>query len=109
MLIKHLRGYDCRGNSVPFATIVAVSPEKIGVAICSSKDAFNKKMGIRIAKGRAEAVGKPKPPKEDKDDDEEGKIPRGTIMTKDRICSIESLIRDEVESMKARARKYFKA
>ena len=50
MLIKHLRD----GRNCPFGTIVAISPTDIGLAICSPRDRFSKKMGVKIAKGRAQ-------------------------------------------------------
>ena len=50
MLVKHLRDAD----RVPFATVVAIGRDMVGVSICCPKDKFNKKRGIAIAQGRAE-------------------------------------------------------
>lgn len=49
MLVKYVR--DSKRN--PVATIVALSPDHIGVAVCCKKDHFNKKRGRTIAAGRA--------------------------------------------------------
>lgn len=52
MLVKHLRDEFRR----PFATIVALDTNRIGVAICSPKDHFDKRVGTLIARGRAEST-----------------------------------------------------
>lgn len=56
MLVQHVR--DSKGKA--FATVVATGLNKVGAAICNKKDVFRKKIGIQIAKGRAEADTKPK-------------------------------------------------
>jgi len=49
MLVTHVRTYD----RVPFATLVAVDRDKIGLSICNECDTFVKKRGVEIAKMRA--------------------------------------------------------
>lgn len=61
-LVKHVRvpihRFDKRTLTLttewrPIATIVALSPEQIGVAVCSKHDNFSKKRGTQIATDRA--------------------------------------------------------
>jgi len=61
MLVKYVRDEKNR----PVATIVALSPEHIGVAICCKKDSFNKKRGRAIAEGRAHKSTSPIIPERD--------------------------------------------
>ena len=57
MLVKHLRDVG-----IPYATIVALYPDQIGLSICCTKDHFSKKRGVEIAKGRAIYNCKPEVP-----------------------------------------------
>ena len=50
-MIKHLYNY-ADGKKKPFATI-AIVDGNVGLAVCSSKDQFNKKRGREIALARA--------------------------------------------------------
>ena len=50
MLIKHIRDV----NRNPVATIVGHNG-KVGIAVCSVKDNYSKKIGIDIASGRAKS------------------------------------------------------
>jgi hypothetical protein len=88
MLVKHVRY-----GATPFATIVATSPNNIGVSVCCSKDHFDKKRGIEIAAGRANLGKSPKYP------------------TRRRIGNsilVRELLSEEVKQMKDRAKRYFK-
>lgn len=49
MLVEHVR--DEFHN--PVATVVAIGPGRLGVSVCNPKDRFNKRMGVKIAAGRA--------------------------------------------------------
>ena len=49
MLVRHVRDHFNR----PFATIVALAPDQIGLAVCNQKDTYNKAMGRKIAEGSA--------------------------------------------------------
>lgn len=90
ILVKHLRFVD----RVPFATIVAIDAEHIGVAFCNEKDQFKKSLGIQIARGRAELGS-------------ECKIPRGSCYYHNQELSFQEIIDMEVERMKQRAQRYF--
>lgn len=57
MKIRHLRDHTGK----PFGTVV-FNGDTYGVSICNKKDHFNKKMGVKIAAGRAEKVGVSKLP-----------------------------------------------
>jgi hypothetical protein len=101
MLVKHLRD----GNNVPFATIVATSRDQIGVSICSTKDRFCRKMGTKVAAGRAAIdIGYL-----------EHDIPNRNILVEDEsvdgsvdYLSMEEIIDIEYLVMCDRARRYFK-
>lgn len=51
MLVTYVRDFE----GVPFGVVVAVDREKIGVSCCNPKDKFVKKVGIKIARQRAES------------------------------------------------------
>lgn len=97
MLVKHLRDAQHR----PFATIVAIDRNKIGVAICNTgKDNFNRKRGITIAKARAELGVS-------------GKLPNRQVLLDSNIWgsdaeTMSTIIRVEESYMRKRAEKYFK-
>ena len=100
MLIKYVRDYLRR----PVATIVAISGNNIGVAICNSIDNFDKQLGKEIACGRAEYGVEPK-------------IPNRLIMI-DRLRlsdwdeevydTLHNVLYMEYFAMKDRAKRYFK-
>ena len=98
-LVKHVRDFW----NVPVATIVALSPNMIGVSICNKKDHFNRHRGTVIAEGRARYALL-----------DEMKIPNRSIPTRHPNgtgCGtffLEDIITQEVENMKVRATKYFK-
>lgn len=93
MLIKHIR---CGVSRQPLATIVAISPELIGVAICNERDHFKKSRGIQIARARAEFGVSTK-------------IPTRDVITEDYVVvPLEKVLREECEEMQKRAKKYFK-
>jgi hypothetical protein len=77
----------------PFGCVVATSPHNVGVSICSSADSFNKKKARDIAFGRAAENKRPEV--------------KGRVRTIDGIVSKEEMIRDKVEFMRERARRYF--
>lgn len=52
MIVKYLYDFTNKGKR-PFATLVATGPGEVGVAICSTRDSFQKKRGRQIAKARA--------------------------------------------------------
>jgi len=91
MLIKHLRDEF----NEPFATVVAIDERSIGVAICSPKDQFNRKRGVKIAKGRAELCG---PPHE---------FPNREVFKNGDFRNIGDIIDDELAIMAERANRYF--
>lgn len=98
MLIKHVRDYYGK----PFATIVH-NGENIGVSICSPKDSFNKALGIRIAKGRA-------------DKNVDTHVPNRLVYCNnthydhfgDDVVSMYEVLNFEYEFMKSRATRYYK-
>lgn len=49
MLIEYVRDE----NRVPYAAVVAVNRDLIGVSVCNPKDKFNKWIGVEIAQKRA--------------------------------------------------------
>lgn len=51
-IIQYVRKEDKR----PIGVVVATDRDKIGIALCSPKDEWNKEIGIQIAVGRAEKV-----------------------------------------------------
>ncbi len=57
-LFKHLRD----ANKKPYATICATDPDHIGIAICSTKDQFTKKLGRELAEKRAASGEQPQIP-----------------------------------------------
>ena len=95
MLVKHLRD-DFKD---PFATIVALDRDRIGLSICCPRDHFNKKRGVEIAKGRARYNCRPESPN------------RYVFVDNGEVYSVESMsevIQREINIMKERAQKYFK-
>lgn len=93
-LIKHLRD-DFRK---PFATIVAVDKDFIGVSICNPKDNFNRQRGIQIAMNRAFV----KMPPEFEDD-----FPNRWVYKNKEFKKVGEIILTELENMKVRSRKYY--
>lgn len=62
-LVKYVRdsvGGKKRGN--PIGVIVGLPEGRVGVSFCSTKDKFNKELGIVIAKGRAMEIANTKVP-----------------------------------------------
>ena len=51
LIIKYLRE---RWTNTPYGVVVSPAKGKIGVAICSPEDFFNKKVGITLALRRAQ-------------------------------------------------------
>lgn len=51
MLIEYVRDF----TNKPVGVVVATGPGKVGYAFCHPKDRWNKKLGIKIAEGRANA------------------------------------------------------
>lgn len=92
MLIKHLRD-DFR---VPFATIVAIDEHNVGVAICNTKDNFNRKRGVKIAEGRAMFR-----------DINNSAIPNRYVYKWNDYFPMDYIIQEEVDVMKERAKKYY--
>lgn len=86
MLISYVRDK----NRQPFATIVAINKQGIGLAVCNDKDRFCKKRGIQIAKGRAEMYT-----------DHNGNLPIDLVGIKGKM------VQKEIEKMRVRAEKYF--
>lgn len=98
MLVKHIRENVCGKNFAPFATIVALDRDKIGVAICSYRDHFDRKMGTKIAKARAELTERNPIPT----------FPKRWVWNGNDIVPIEEVIAGELHRMVVRAQKYFK-
>lgn len=95
MLVKHVRDV----NRKPFATIVAISADKFGVAICSEHDKFNKKLGTKIAKTRA-LSGTPLPTYG---------VPNRNVETYlSTKLPMDAMLIREVNTMLNRAKRYFK-
>lgn len=93
MLIKHLRD-DFRR---PFGTIVAVGPKAIGVSICSTKDHFDKRLGIQVAEGRARL--RPF---------DISFVPDQAVVYNCVMVSLKEIVGIELVRMVERAKKYFK-
>jgi hypothetical protein len=55
MIIKYFRDK----NKTPYGVIVAINRDQLGWAFCSSKDHFEKKVGVDLAVSRAEKVRVP--------------------------------------------------
>lgn len=51
MLIEYVRDFTHK----PVGVVVATGPGKVGYAFCHPKDKWNKKLGVKIAEGRANA------------------------------------------------------
>jgi len=83
MIIQYVRDE----NNNPIGTVVATAKNKVGVSQCNSKDKFQKKIGIRIAAGRAIE-----------------NRPLAYVVTRDK----RDLFRPVVEKIIERSRKYFK-
>jgi hypothetical protein len=94
ILVKHLRDDFQR----PFATIVAVKVDdsiSLGVSICSSKDQFNKRIGRRVAIGRAKRLRSPNMPS------------RMYQLVDDVYKPIKDIIEDALDDMCQKVQKYF--
>ena len=94
MLIKYL--YEYGDQKRPFGVIVALGPDKIGVALFNPKDTFTKKLGKKIAIGRAKFNIIPHVP------DEFVYDWTGMLVHKEEIVDY------ELGRMEVRAEKYFK-
>jgi hypothetical protein len=94
MLIKHLRD----DFHQPYATVVSVNENQIGIAICSPKDSFNRKRGRNIAFNRALIKN---PPEFEED------LPNRHILKNGEYKSIGEVILSEIENMKIRSQKYY--
>lgn len=80
----------------PIGVVVALSPDHIGVAICSEKDQFKKDVAKEIAAGRAIKGG-------------HLKIPRRIVATKNlKIVTMNAAVQSVVDKMYERASRYFK-
>lgn len=89
MLVSYVRD----ANRVPYATIVAVGPGKVGVAICNpKKDRFEKTEGRDRAAGRASTWG-----------------PLATNVHVSSLLDMDRRheVRRAVDAMRERSRKYF--
>ena len=95
VLVKHVR--DAFGN--PFATIVAVDADKLGLAVCCPRDHFSKKTGIHVATQRALKGHMPKLPSREV---------LQCLDDKDYVLKLEAIVGAELTLMKCRAKKYFK-
>jgi hypothetical protein len=86
-----------KGNHfVPFATLVAIAPNRIGIAVCRPKEMFKKKTGRDTAKERAVSG-------------EEALIPEGrVVLPNGKRARIRDLIEEQKEILNKRAMKYFK-
>jgi len=81
MLVKHIRN----ANKL-IGTVVALDADVVGWAQCCPKDNFSKKMGVRVAEGRA------------------------LKGTKKRMGEkTRKIMEQEIEKMRKRSRKYFQA
>ncbi len=83
-LIKYLRKSDRK----PYGVIVATGKDKIGIAICHKGDVWDRKLGLKIASGRAENGSSAS----------SIKVPKEFSLT----------LKEAVESMERRAELYFK-
>ena len=105
MLVKHLRD----GYRKPYATLVALSPSQIGLAICCPKDKFSKEMGRRIAEGRARYVNA----ETLSDIINQVEIPNRFISVGKNNPGVGyffmDVVRPEVQKMMERAKRYFKS
>ena len=91
-LVKHIRL-----EGTPFATVVATSRENIGIAVCCPKDAFNKRRGVEIARGRAlKGVGL-------------GTHFSERMRVKRDYLDVADIVNSAVVEMESRAIRYFKA
>lgn len=99
ILVKHLYDYS-DWYAKRFGTVVCVDGN-IGVSICNPKDTFQKKMGVKIAVGRAQKRA----------DDIFSVVPENRKVMD--ICGLAEqaidVVRDAVAEMQERAKKYFKA
>ena len=92
MIVSHVRD----AKNIIYATLVAVSPDKIGLTVRNPADQCSKRLARTIAEARAH-MGVA------------AKIPNRTIVSADNYSeSLESAITFEYYSLKARAEKYFK-
>lgn len=107
-LVKHVRvphykfNKDTLNVSVewhPIATIVALNPNQIGVAVCHKKDRFSKRRGREIAEGRA-LLGKDT---YDCDNRKFNYFENNQIVS----YSLNEIIDNEILNMQFRAEKYF--
>lgn len=115
MLVRYLRDSKNR----PFATIVAINKDSIGVSICNTeKDCFNKQRGRQIAVGRAERGHKAKIPNRRVECKIYRKhalacLPGGRkdtyVSWYNAIVSIEGIVDQECDRMQEKADRYFKA
>lgn len=96
LLIKHLRRFD----GSPFATIVAIGPNKIGVSICNEKDRFCKKTGLLLALKSAHSGKMPEIPNKN-----------FTMFSPEthRKSNMRVIITEAIDFMKSRSLKYFKS
>lgn len=91
-LVSHIR--DNRNRIM--ATLVAISPDQIGISICRPTDQCNKRFAVYVATKRAELGKVPK-------------IPNRKVLLRDnQVEYIESLISGEYYHLKDRAERYFK-
>lgn len=94
MLVSYVRDYY--GDARPVATIVAIGPDNIGIAICNGKDAFNKKLGRHIAEERAKTQ-------------KLTLIPNRVIIDSNyNVVPLCDILNEEYAKMKERAKTYFK-
>jgi len=93
MLIKHIRD-DFRR---PFATVVAIARDQVGLTICHSKEHYVKKDGVERATVRATSAV-PTPPS----------IPSQHVLYQGDIMDIDEVLTKEYINMVIRSRKYFK-
>ena len=119
MLIYHCRNYHNIMNEcfpfgdltykykkgIPYATIVVIKglilyKYQIGVAICNPKDRFNKKMGVKIALGRAQKTTF---------EIERPMIPNYQVVNcKGKVVNMIDDLLSHLKRMEMRAQRYFK-
>ena len=90
-LVKHVR--DDFGT--PFATLVAIGRDQVGLSICNTRDRFDKKRGTLIAEKRAEQGVFPA-------------IPRQSMIYSGDILMVDEVLAKEYAYMVQRSRRYYK-